>query len=111
MLEGYGFPCPIIGMVTGLEFVNEAVPGGEGLTVNKNDLVAIVGPSLTVTVIVAVPVCPAEGVTVTVRLDAEPPKAIEFSGTREGLDELADNCRFIGAISRSPTVKVIGPAG
>src|SRR6266850_2440005 len=107
MLEPYGVDAPIEGMVIGVELVNDAVPAEGGFTVSKNAALALKGPSVTVTVIVAIPVCPADGLIVTVRLDAEPPKTMLPSGTSAGLDELPLNCRFDGAISASPTVKAI----
>jgi len=55
------------------------VPDPAGLTVSTNVSLALFTPSLTVTVIVAVPVCPAAGVTVTVRLDPLPPTLCVWS--------------------------------
>ena len=51
-------------------------------------------PSLTVTVIVVVPVCPAAGVSVTVRLAPLPPKTMFAFGTSAGLVELPLTVRF-----------------
>ena len=45
-------------------------------------------PSLTVSVMVAVPVCPAAGVIVTVRLAPVPPNTMLALGTRVRFDEL-----------------------
>jgi len=65
---------------------------------------------LTVTVMVAVPVCPAAGVTVTVRLAPLPPNAMLAFGTRVGLEELPLTVKLAAAVSASPTVKASGPA-
>ena len=72
-------------------------------------MLVLLGPSFTVTVMVVLPVCPAAGVTVTVRLAPLPPNTIFPLGTSPGLDDTALNCRFAGAVSASPTVNGIGP--
>src|SRR6185437_6422701 len=59
-----------------------AVFGAGAFTVNVKALFAVLVPSLTVTVIVAVPDLPDAGVTVTVRLAPEPPKTMFAVGTR-----------------------------
>ena len=66
-------------------------------------------PSLTVTVMVAVPNWFGAGVTVTVRLEPLPPKTMLPLGTREGLDEEPITSRLEAAVSASPMVKEIGP--
>src|SRR5262245_17697803 len=60
---------------------------------------------------VAVPVWPAAGVTVSVRLAPLPPKARLADGTRVGLDDLPLRVRLAAAVSRAPTVKGSGPTG
>ena len=58
-------------------------------------------------VIVAVPVWLAVGVTVTVRLAPLPPKTMFPLGTKVGLDELPLIVRLVSAVSMSPTVNAI----
>ena len=76
--------------------------GEPGFTVTKKLVLVLLGPSFTVTVIVAAPVCPAAGVTVTVRLAPLPPNTIFRLGISPGLDDAALNCRFAGASPRRP---------
>jgi hypothetical protein len=64
-------------------------------------------PSLTVMVIMEVPVTPGAGVTVTVRLAPLPPKLMLATGTKVVLLEPALTVRLPGAVSASPTVKAI----
>ena len=66
-------------------------------------------PSLTATVMVAVPLWPAAGATVTVRLEALPPKMMLALGTRAGLEELPETVRLAAAVSASPMVNASGP--
>ena len=75
-----------------------------GLTVSTNMALASSAPSLTVTVIVAVPVWLAKGVTATVRLGPLPPKVMLPTGTSPGLEELPDTVRVSAAVSTSSTV-------
>src|SRR5262245_55693042 len=77
------------------------------LTVNTNVSLAVNAPSLTVTVIVAVPNWFVAGVTVTFRLAPLPPKTMFPLGTSVGLDELPLAVRLAAAVSASPTVKAI----
>src|SRR2546426_11142619 len=79
------------------------------LTVSTKVSLALNDPSVTVAEIVAVPLCPAAGLTVTVRLDPDPPKTMLLVGTSVELDEDALICRLAAAVSASPTVKPIGP--
>src|SRR3954462_3019571 len=65
-----------------------AMVGGELPTVRTKGSLALLTPSLTVTVIVDAPVCPDAGVTVTVRLAPLPPKTIFAVGTKVGFDEV-----------------------
>jgi len=89
--------------------VNARVPTKRVLTDRRKLLFAVYWPSLTLTVIVAVPVCPAAGVTVTVRLAPLPPKTILLKGTRVGLDEFELTMRLPRDVSTSPMVKLRGP--
>ena len=73
-------------------------------TVKEVDAVAP-SPSVTVSVMVAFPYCPAAGVTVTVRLAPLPPRAMLLTGTRLVLEEAAATVRLAAAVSTSPTVK------
>ena len=66
-----------------------------------------VRPSLTVIVIVELPVCPAAGVTVTVRLAPLPPNTMLATGTSAELEELALNVRLFTGVSVSFTVNGI----
>ena len=66
-------------------------------------------PSRTVTVIVAVPLWPAAGVTVTVRLASLPPNTMLASGTRVVFDEPPSRVRLASAVSTSPTVMARAP--
>src|SRR5213594_1427989 len=79
------------------------------LTVSTNVSLAPFTPSLTPTAIVAVPVCPAAGVTVTVRLDPLPPNTMLLIGTSVSLDEPPPNVRLSTGVSASPTVNGIAP--
>ena len=70
-------------------------------------------PSLTVIVIVAIPLCPpfrkAFGVTVTVRFAPLPPKTMFASGTNAWLLDLPVNVSAAAGAPTSPTVKGIAP--
>src|SRR3989442_14584593 len=79
-----------------------------GLTVSVNGSLAVRLPSLTVTVITALPVWPAAGVTVTVRLAPLPPKTMFAFGTRVVFPELPLTTRLAAAVSASPTVNASG---
>src|SRR5436189_2191500 len=78
------------------------------LTVNTKVSLAVKAPSLTVTVMVEVPVWPAAGVTVTVRLLPLPPKTMLPLGTRPVLEEAPLRVRLATGVSGSLTVKVMG---
>ena len=60
------------------------------------------------TVIVVVPDWLAAGVTVTVRLELEPPKTMFESGTNAVFDELPVSWRLAASVSASPMIKGIG---
>src|ERR1039458_7474955 len=81
---------------------------GEGVTITARIVLAVLVPSLTVTVIGATPVWPAAGLTVTVRLLPPPPKTMLALGISVVLAEAADNVRLAAGVSRSPTVKAMG---
>ena len=65
--------------------------------------------SVTVTVMVAVPLWFAAGVTVTVRAVPAPPNTMPDSGTSVWLVDPADSVSVAGSLSVSPTVKAIAP--
>src|SRR5882762_8398703 len=90
----------------------EVMVGGSftALTVSTNVAVAVYWPSLTLTVMVAVPFWLLAGVTVTVRLEAEPPKTMLLVGANAGLEEPLLNVKLAAAVSASPIVKLRGPA-
>src|SRR3990172_8212466 len=67
-------------------------------------------PSLTVTVMVALPLWWAAGVIVTVRSAPLPPKTMLPPGISAGLEELPLTMRLAAGVWLSPTVKAIGPA-
>src|SRR5438876_955846 len=72
-------------------------------TTSTNVVLAVRLPSLTVTVIVAEPDCPAAGVTTTVRFPPLPPKTTVAFGASVVFDELPDNVRLPTGVSTSPT--------
>jgi len=80
-------------------------------TVNKNPLLVVFVPSLTLNVMVAVPVRPAAGVTVTVRLAPEPPRTILAIGTSVVDEDVAETVRLAAAVSASPIVNGIAAVG
>ena len=79
-----------------------------GLTVSAKLLLVVRLPSLTVTVMVAVPVWLRAGVTVAVRLAPEPPKTMLAAGIKVGLEEAPETIRLPATVCTSPTVKAIG---
>ena len=81
------------------------------LTVSKKESLALLVPSLTVTVMVLVPDNPDAGVTVTVRLVPLPPNTMLLVGTRVGLDEVALRMRLAGGVSRSLIVNGMAGVG
>src|SRR5439155_26138249 len=81
----------------------------EALTVRVKLVLALREPSLTVSVIVAVPTWPLAGVTVTVRFPPLPPNTMFALGTSVGLEELAETVRLPAGVWASLTVKASGP--
>ena len=79
------------------------------VTVSRKLVEAVAWLSLTVTVIVAVPVWFGAGVTVTVRLAPVPPKTMLATGTRVELVVAPVSVRLPAAVSASPTVSANGP--
>ncbi len=84
------------------------VGGVFGLTVNTKFVDVVSAPSLTVTVMVDVPLPPAAGVMTALRPAPLPPKTILATGTSVAFDEVADSVNAFGEVSASPTVKAIG---
>ncbi len=80
-------------------------------TVNTKLVEAVSVPSLTVTVIVEVPLSPDAGVMTALRPAPLPPKTMLATGTSVAFDEVADSVNAFGEVSASPTVKAIGPVG
>jgi hypothetical protein len=78
-------------------------------TVTTKVSLALNCPSLTVTVIVAVPLWLRAGLTVTDRFAPEPPKPIFPFGTSVGFDELPLAVKLPAAVSPSPIVKPMAP--
>jgi hypothetical protein len=95
-------PAPLVNMMIGW-------PGadGEPSTVTWNTLLEVAAPSLTVIVIVATPLWPETGVTVTVRLAPLPPNTMLLTGISPVADEAADTVRLLAAVSTSPIVNAI----
>src|ERR1051325_81411 len=85
----------------------------EGVTMTGKTVLAVLVPSLTVTVIGATPVWPEAGVMVMVRLVPLPPKEIfaGLFGTRVELAQLPDTVRLVAGVSASPMVKASVGAG
>src|SRR5436190_4166089 len=92
-----------------VEMVGGVLPGA--FTVSTKVSLALAEPSVTVTVIVAVPVWPLPGVTVTVRLGPLPPNTIFPFGTRAVFDELPLTVRLAAAVSASPMVNGMAAVG
>ena len=76
----------------------------DALTVSTKLVLVVNVPSVTLVVIVEVPVCPVAGVTVTVRLAPLPPITTFAVGTSVVLEELPLTARIVGDNSASPTV-------
>ncbi len=81
------------------------------LTVKTKLVEAVSAPSLTVIVIVEVPLPPAAGVMTALRPAPLPPKTILATGTSVASDEVADRVNAFGEVWASPTVKAIGAVG
>ena len=82
-----------------------------GLTVNWKLLLVVAKPSLTVTVILAVPVFPASGVTVTVRFAPLPPKTMLAFGTSAEFEAVPTRVRFAAGVSVSLTTNELAGVG
>src|SRR5262245_29361744 len=79
------------------------------LTVRRNDIGVDLLPSLTVTVMVAVPNGLSAGVTVTVRFGPLPPNTTLAVGTNVVLDGVPVTVRLLAAVSASPIVNANAP--
>src|SRR5438093_13210307 len=80
----------------------------EPVTVRRKLVLAVAPPaSLTVRVIVALPLCSAAGVIVAVRPAPLPPNTILALGTYSGLDDWPDTTRMADGVSASPTGNAI----
>jgi hypothetical protein len=80
-------------------------------TVNTKLVEAVSVPSLTVIVMVEVPLRLAAGVITALRPAPLPPKAILATGTSAASDEVADSVNAFGEVWASPTVNAIAPVG
>ena len=88
------------------------VGGVLAITVRTKFVEAVSVPSLTVTVIVAVPLSPAAGVMTTVRsAPVPPPKVMLALGTSVAFEEVAESVNPLGGVSASPMVKAMGEVG
>ena len=81
--------------------------GAAGFTVTVKLELALFVPSLTETVICALPDWFAAGVTFTVRLDPLPPNTMFALGTRVVEDEVPETVKLAAAVSVSPIVNEI----
>src|SRR5688572_20647167 len=82
------------------------------LTVKTKLVAALSVPSLTVMVMVTVPLSPAAGVMTTFRAaPVPPPKTILASGTKVVFEEVAESVKPLGGVSASPMVKSIAGVG
>src|SRR4030095_13639953 len=82
------------------------------LTVNTKFVEAVSVPSLTETVMVAVPLSPATGGMTTSRFASfPPPKVMLAFGTSVVFDEVPETVNPVGGVSASPMVNAIGPVG
>ena len=82
-----------------------------GLTVNTKLVEAVSVPSLTVMVMVVVPLSPDAGVMTTSRLAPLPPNVILASGTRVVFEEVAERVKPLGCVYASSMVNVIAEVG
>ena len=92
---------PTLGIVRDPTDEKVTVVAGGAFTVRVNEREAERAPSLTKIVIVAVPVWPAAGVTVTVRPEPLPPKTILAVGTKVVLAEVPVSVRPDAGVSAS----------
>ena len=88
-----------------------AVMVGAAFTVNTKLVEASRLPSLTVMVMVEVPLWPDAGVMTTSRLPPLPPKAILAFGTRVVFEEVAERVKLPGCVNASSMEKVIADVG
>ena len=87
------------------------VGGASGFTVNINAVEANRTPSLTVRVVVVVPLRPVLGVMTTLRVASLPPNTILASGTSIVFEDVPESVRTSGDVSGSPMVKAIEAVG
>ena len=84
------------------------VGGAFALTVKTKLMAVVRSPSLTVIVIVVVPLSPGAGVRTTLRSAPLPVKLMFASGTSVIFEEVPDIVKLPGSVSASPIVKGIG---
>ena len=80
------------------------------VTSRSNVSLAVLAPSLTVSVIVVLPDAFAAGVMVTLRVAPVPPNTMFPVGTTPVTEDVADSVRSAAAVLSSPTVTVSGPS-
>jgi hypothetical protein len=81
------------------------------LTVNKKSIETVSIPSLTVRVMVVVPVSSVAGVMTILRSASVPLRAILVFGTSVVFEEVAETDNSLGSDSGSPIVKLIAVVG
>src|SRR3954469_25534436 len=110
IVEGYGVDEPKSGILIGFGLLKIEIPAPGGFTVSKNAVLALAAPSLTVTVMVTLPVCPAAGVTVRSRTNPVLLYRNRFpSGTSVWSEEVAVTISSPARVSTSATLNGNGP--
>src|SRR5256885_12771741 len=79
-----------------------------GLTVSAKEVLLLVRPSLTETVMVLMPNWLVAGISTRARLVPLPPNKMFVSGRRVGLEEVAVTTRLLAGVSTSLTMKAMG---
>jgi|SRR5688572_6074635 len=90
----------------------EVIVGGMlASTVNTKFTEVLSVPSLTVMVMVVVPLSPGVGVITTLRSASFPLNVISPSETNVAFDDVAESVKALGSVSASPIVNRIGDVG
>ena len=84
-------------MVMALELLKVVVVETDGTTITTKLESVLLGPSLTVIVMVVEPLWPVIGLTEIVRFAPPPPKVMFPVGIRFGFEEVALNCKLAAA--------------
>jgi hypothetical protein len=93
--------------VASAEMIGAVFPPTAFATVSVNAVALVLLPSLTVSVTVATPLCPAAGARETVRFAPLPPNAIPAAGSSVLFELPAVSVREAAEVSASPTVNAI----